>query len=149
VSDPYIIDKAPRFYILGGLVMQEISRQMLKEFGADWTRRAPERAVYIDRYQSELFENGPKKIVFLTRVLPTPATVGYEEITAVRVTKINGVELQSLNDVPTALEKPENGFHKIEFDESPRVIYLDAAQVGAVEQLVQQQYRLPTLKRLE
>ena len=57
--------------------------------------------------------------------------------------------LQSLNDVPAALEKPENGFHKIEFDESPRVIYLDAAQVGAVEQLVQQQYRLPTLKRLE
>ena len=149
VIDPYIIDKAPRFYVLGGLVMQEISRQMLKEFGADWTRRAPERAVYMDRYQHELFEDGPKKIVFLTRVLPTPATVGYEDISTIRVTKINGVELQSLNDVPAALEKPTNGFHKIEFDEDPKAIYLDAAQVSAVEQQVQQQYRLPALKRLE
>ena len=149
VIDPYIIDKAPRFYVLGGLVLQEISRQMLREFGADWTRRAPERAVYMDRYQSELFENGPKKIVFLTRVLPTPATVGYEDVSTVRVTKINGVELQSLNDVPAALEKAANGFHKIEFDEVPKTIFLDAAQVGEVEQQVQQQYRLPSLKRLE
>jgi S1-C subfamily serine protease len=149
VSDPYIIDKAPRFYVLGGLVLQEISRQMLKEFGADWQRRAPERAVYMDRYQSELFEDGPKKIVFLTRVLPTPATVGYEEVTTTRVTKINGVELQSLSDIPAALEKAKNGFHRIDFDEDPSTIYLDAAQVGAVEQMVQQQYRLPALKRLE
>ena len=42
-----------------------------------------------------------------------------------------------------------NGFHKVEFDEDPKTIYLDAAQVTAVEQQVQQQYRLPTLKRLE
>ncbi len=149
VIDPYIMDKAPRFYVLGGLVLQEVSRQMLREFGADWLRRAPERAVYMDRYQNELFEDGPKKIVFLTRVLPTPATVGYEEVTSIRVTKINGVELQSLTDVPAALEKPMNGFHKVEFDEDPKTIYLDAAQVTAVEQQVQQQYRLPTLKRLE
>ena len=149
VIDPYIMDKAPRFYVLGGFVLQEISRQMLREFGADWLRRAPERAVYMDRYQNELFEDGPKKIVFLTRVLPTPATVGYEEVTSIRVTKINGVELQSLADVPAALEKPMNGFHKVEFDEDPKTIYLDAAQVTAVEQQVQQQYRLPTLKRLE
>ena len=149
VIDPYIIDKAPRFYILGGLVLQEVSRQMLREFGPDWTRRAPERAVYMDRYQSELFESGPKKIVFLTRVLPTPATVGYEEVSSVRVTKINGVELQSLGDIPAALEKAVNGFHKVEFDDDPKTIYLDAAQVSAVEQMVQQQYRLPSLKRLE
>ena len=106
-------------------------------------------SIFICRCQSELFEDGPKKIVFLTRVLPTPATVGYEEVTTLRVTKINGVELQSLADVPAALEKAANGFHKVEFDEDPRTIYLDAAQVSAVEQQVQQQYRLPSLKRLE
>lgn len=149
VIDPYIIDKAPRFYVLGGLVLQEVSRQMLKEFGADWQRRGPSRAIYMDRYQSELFEDGPKKVVFLTRVLPTPATVGYEDVSTVRVTKINGVELQSLNDVPGALEKAANGFHKIDFDEDPTTIYLDAAQVSEVEKMVQQQYRLPSLKRLE
>ena len=29
--EPYVIDRAPRFYVLGGLVLQELSRQYLKE----------------------------------------------------------------------------------------------------------------------
>ena len=31
VIEPYVIDRAPKFYILGGLVLQELSRQYLKE----------------------------------------------------------------------------------------------------------------------
>ena len=149
VSDPYIIDKAPRFYIVGGLILQELSREYLKSFGPEWTRRAPEHSIFQDRYQTELFPDNPRKIVFLTRVLPTPTTVGYEEISNLRVTKINGVELQSLDDVPKALEKAEKGFHKIEFDNDPGTIYLDAAESEKIERMVQMQYRIPTLKRLE
>src|SRR5260221_1277533 len=33
VVEPYVFDRAPRFYILGGLVLQELSRQYLKEWG--------------------------------------------------------------------------------------------------------------------
>jgi S1-C subfamily serine protease len=149
VSDPYIIDRAPRFYIVGGLMLQELSREWLKGWGNDWPRRAPSRAVYNDRYQHELFKDGPKKLVYLTRVLPTPATVGYEELNSIRVTKINGQDLQNLDDVPKALEKPVNGFHKIEFDDDPKVIYLDANEAEKTDKDVQMQYRLPTMKRLE
>ena len=149
VSDPYIIDRGPRFIVVGGLILQELSRQYLKDFGQDWSRRAPERLVFLDRYQDELFKDGPKKIVFLSRVLPTPATVGYEELNHLVVKKINGVELQTLDDVATAIGKPVDGFHKFEFNEDPKVIYLDAAQAEKTGQLVQRQYGLPTLKRLE
>lgn len=149
VSDPYIIDRAPRFYIVGGLMLQELSREWLKGWGNDWPRRAPSRAVYNDRYQHELFKDGPKKLVYLTRVLPTPATVGYEELNSIRVTKINGQDLQTLEDVPKALEKPINGFHKIEFDDDPKVIYLDASEAEKTDKDVQMQYRLPAMKRLE
>ena len=148
-SEPYIIDRAPRFIVMGGLILQELSRQYLKDFGQDWPRRAPERLVFYDRYQDELFKDGPKKLVFLSRVLPTPATVGYEELNHLVVKKINGIELQTLDDVPKALEKPADGFHKIEFGEDPKVIYLDAAQTEKTEQLVRRQYGLPMLKRLE
>jgi hypothetical protein len=149
VSDPYIIDRAPRFYVVGGLILQELSREWLKSFGQDWQRRAPERAVYADRFQHELFKDGPRKVVFLSRVLPTPATVGYEELHSLRVTRINGMELQSLDDVTAALQKPVNGFHEIEFDDDPKKIYLDATQVEETEKMVQTQYRLPAMKRLE
>ena len=151
VSDPYIIDTPPRFYVLGGLILQELSRQYLREFAGpgERGRRAPDRLLYYDRYQNELFKDGPKKIVFLSRVLPTPATVGYEELSALVVKKINGVELQSLDDVSKAIGKPVDGYHVVEFSEDPKRIYLDAAQTEKIEQLVQAQYRLPSLKRVE
>ena len=149
VSDPYIIDRQPRFIVVGGLILQELSRQYLKDFGADWQRRGPGRLVYYDRFQTDLFRDGPRKLVFLSRVLPTSATVGYENLNHLLVHRINGVELQSLDDVPKALEKSLNGFHRIDFAEDPKTIYLNAAETEKTEKTVQMQYRLPMLKHLE
>jgi hypothetical protein len=151
VSDPYIIDTPPRFYILGGLILQELSREYLREFAGPGQRgrRPPDRLAYYDRYQNELFRNGPKKIVFLSSVLPTPATVGYEDLKTIVVTKINGVELQSLDDVPKAIAQAANGVHVVDFAEDPTKIYLDAAQTEQIERLVQSQYRLPSLKHIQ
>ena len=149
VIEPYIIDRAPKFYVLGGLVLQELSRQYLKEYGADWQKKAPEQFVYFDRQQNEIFKNGPKKIVFLNRVLPSDLTIGYEELGQLIVTKINGVTIQSLSDVPGALEHATDGLHKIEFDSEPRFIYLDAAAVAATQDEFQRKYRLPAMQRLD
>ena len=149
VIEPYVIDRAPRFYVLGGLILEELSRQYLKEYGGDWQKKAPEQFVYFDRQQNELFKDGPKKIVFLNRVLPSDMTVGYEELNQLIVSKVNGVAIQSLSDIPAALAQASNGLHKIEFDGEPRVIYLDAAQVAAEQASFQQKYRLPALQRLD
>jgi len=149
VVEPYVIDRPPKFYVLGGLVLEELSRQYLKEYGNDWMKKAPEEFIYYDQQQDNLFRDGPKKIVFLNRVLPSDLTVGYEDLTHLVVTKINGVPLQSLADIPAALAKATDGVHKIEFDSEPSVIYLDAAQVTAEERSFMQKYRLPTLQRLQ
>ncbi|HSI14254.1 MAG TPA: PDZ domain-containing protein [Chthoniobacter sp.] len=149
VIEPYVIDRAPKFYVLGGLVLEELSRQYLKEYGAEWQKKAPEQFVYFDRQQNELFKDGPKKIVFLNRILPSDITVGYEELNQLIVKKVNGMDIQSLADIPAALNRATNGLHKIEFDGEPRIIYLDAAQVSANEAAFQQKYRLPALQRLD
>ncbi|HYR59002.1 MAG TPA: PDZ domain-containing protein [Chthoniobacteraceae bacterium] len=149
VVEPYVFDRAPRFYVLGGLVLQELSRQYLKEWGNDWMKKAPEHFVYFDRQQAELFQKGPKKIVFLSRVLPSAATVGYEDLHTLVVKRINGVELQSLDDVPGALEKASDGLHKVEFDGDPTSIYLDAREIAEEAPALMKKYRLPALQRLE
>ncbi len=146
VIEPYLIDKAPKFYVLGGLVLQELSRQYLKEWGD--LKKAPERFVYYDRYQSELFSGEHRKLVILSQVLPTPDTVGYEELSTLLVTKINDMPVNSLDDVPKALAKPINGFHKIEFSENPHVIYLDAKQTADDENALLKNYGLPAISRL-
>lgn len=147
--EPYVIDRAPKFYILGGLVLGELSRQFLKEYGNDWQKKAPEQFVYFDRQQNALFKDGPKKLVYLNRVLPSDLTVGYEELQQIIVTKVNDVPLDCLADLPAALAKAQDGLHKIEFDREPSVIYLDAARVAAAAGAFQQKYRLPALQRLE
>lgn len=147
--DPYIVDRAPRFYILGGLVMQELSRQYLREWGPDWVKKAPEDMVYLERQQNELFKEPGRKVVFLSRVIPSDATVGYEELHHLIVTKINGREIKALEDVAEAAAHAANGLHKIEFASEPSTIYLDAEQVKSSEQILAKTYRLPALKRLE
>ncbi len=148
VSDPFIIDRAPKFYILGGLVLQELSRQYLKEFGTDWQKRAPDDLIYLDRYQSDIYPDGSKKIVVLSRVLPSDATIGYEQLRGLVVTSVNGVPLKSLADLPGALAKAEKGLHKIEFDSDPGSIWLDAAAAEALGPVLKQSYRIPVLQRL-
>ncbi|HWB60661.1 MAG TPA: PDZ domain-containing protein [Chthoniobacteraceae bacterium] len=154
VIDPYIIGKAPKYYVLGGLVFQELSRQYLKEWGAgggDWSKKAPLRFVYMDQYQSELFPEAGShhKLVFLSQVLPCKGTLGYDDLWGLIITKINDVPINSLADIDTALQKPQNGFHKIEFDEYPKVIYLDAKQVEADSRLLMKKYEIDSLKQLE
>lgn len=149
VSEPYVIDRAPKFFILGGLVLQELSRQYLKEWGSDWERKAPDDLVYIDRAQEELFPDSSRKIVFLSQVIPSDATIGYEGIQHLIVTRINDMEIHRLADVPAALEKTTGGVHKVEFASDPTMIFLDVQQVAQSEAILTKTYRLPALKRLE
>ena len=149
IIEPYTIDKAPRYYILGGVVFQELSRQFLKEWGSEWTRKAPERFLYYDAYQKELFKGDPRqRIVILSNVLPSPCTVGYEELNCLVVTKVNGVTLKSLADLEGALAKPIEGFHHIQVQGTPGEIVLDAAEVSATEPALIRNYNLPAMKRL-
>ena len=62
---------------------------------------APQRLVYLDAFQNELPPDRGK-IVFLSQVLPTPNTLGYENLEHLVVSKVNGVPIKSLNDLAKA-----------------------------------------------
>src|SRR5438094_5017335 len=131
VSPPYYLDQPPRYYVLGGLIFQELSRQYLKEWGPNWQREAPQRLVYMDHFQSELFPLPNRRVVILTQVLPANSTIGYDDLAYLTVTKVNGREIKSLADLAEAIKHPVKGFIKIETAEDPKQIELDAAQVAA------------------
>lgn len=145
--EPYTIGKHPRYYILGGLVFQELTRQYLREWGANWLKDAPQRLVYYDRFQSDLFPQ-KRKIVFLTQILPTEDTIGYEQLSNLVVAKLNGRQILSLDDFAEAAKNPISGYHKIEFEEDPHEIYLDAKQVEEDSVLLQKTYSIPELRHL-
>src|SRR5213595_996071 len=148
VSPPYYLDQAPRYYVLGGLIFQELSRQYLKEWGPNWQREAPQRLVYLDHFQSELFPDRNRRVVILSQVLPANSTIGYDELAYLTVTKVNGKEIKSLDDLAEAVKHPIEGFIKVETEEDPKQIELDAAQVGAEAQDLQENYGISALHRL-
>jgi PDZ domain len=149
VSPPYYLDQPPRYFVLGGLIFQELSRQYLKEWGPNWQREAPQRLVYLDHFQSELFPDRNRRVVILSQVLPANSTIGYDDLAYLTVTKVNGKEVKSLDELAEAVKQPIEGFIKIETQEDPKQIELDATQVGAEAQELKENYGISSLQRLQ
>ncbi len=147
ISESFIMDRQPRYYVLGGIIFQELSRPFLREWGSDWKSEAPQRLVFLDEFQDELPPNRGK-IVFLNQVLPADLTLGYEQIGPIVVERINDRPIRRLEDVAEAVKSPIDGFHKIEFDSDPKVIFLDASLVEATADELRQAYDLPALNNL-
>jgi len=149
VIPPYNLDQPPSYYVLGGLIFQELSRQYLREWGGNWQKDAPQRLVYLDRYQAELFPESNRHLVILSQVLPSNNTIGYDDLAYLVVQKVNGRDIKSLGDLAEAVKYPVDGFIKVETQEDPKQLELDAAEVAAEADALQQNYGLPSMQHLD
>ena len=140
---PYIIDKPPAYLIVGGLVLQELSLSYLKEYGQNWTASAPIHLLYYNQNQDYLNGDGRNKIVIITSIIPTSYTIGYEDLTDLVVQRINGHKISRLSDVGAALKTPLDGFHKIEVEQYPHVLFLNVDEVPKIAQIIEERYRIP------
>ena len=119
--------------IFGGLLFQDLTLPYLQAWGNDWKTRAPFKLVHAQAHPAQYEDDGRDKLVFLSQVLRTPSTLGYEGLGALIVTKVNDLPINNIGDLSAALQKPdENGIHKIEFTDFPKVIYLDDRVARAV-----------------
>jgi hypothetical protein len=73
------------------------------------------------------------RVVLLTGVIPTPATVGYESLRNLIVTKVNGKPIKNLQGLIAAFDDNAPAIHSIEFDEENLTINLDEETSSAVD----------------
>ena len=79
-----------------------------------------------------------RRVVFLSGVIPTPATVGYERLRNLIVRKVNGKDIKDMKSLIAAFDGNMNELHSIEFDEENLTVYLDDSVTTAVDsQLLQ------------
>lgn len=131
----HMIDKAPNFLVKGGMVFQELSRPYLEAFGKEWPSRAP--LELLDPFQNpQNYEDRMQRVVFLSGVIPTPATVGYESLRNMIVEKVNDTQVVDMASIVAAFDKKLDGIHKIEFADSGLTIYLDEQVANAVDELL-------------
>ena len=134
----YTFGKAPSYLVKGGLVFQELTRPLLEAFGDEWQSRAPLNL--LDVYENpQKYESRGRRIVFLAGVIATPATVGYEPLRNLIVTKVNGKDIKDIKSLIEAFGQPgADGMDRIEFDEEEFSVYIDEAASDAVDaQLLQ------------
>jgi S1-C subfamily serine protease len=143
----YTFDKAPNYLVKGGFIFQELTLPMLQAFGEEWSSRAPLNL--LDVYENpEKYQDSAERIIFLSGVIPTPATVGYEALRNLIVRKVNGKDIRNMKSLIAAFQANLNELHSIEFDEEKFTVYLDEASAATVDaQLLQR--GIPRLFRAE
>ncbi len=147
---PYLFDRGPNFLVHGGLIFLELSMPFLQSFGNDWETSAPLRLIFVAKHTDEYEKQGRRKVVILAGALPTRSTQGYERLGGLILTQVNGKPINELADLEKAFKESQNGINKIEFEEAPKIIYLDAITAERDNMnLLGGVYRLGKLKRIE
>jgi S1-C subfamily serine protease len=134
-------DDAPNYLVKGGLVFQELSLPILQSFGEDWQSRAP--LELLSAYESpEIHEGKVERIVFLSGVIPTPATVGYEPLRSLVVDQVNGRPIPNLAALVQAFDENTSLLHSIRFSSENLTVHLDESISGPIdEQLLERGIR--------
>ncbi|WP_035603154.1 PDZ domain-containing protein [Haloferula sp. BvORR071] len=121
----YTFGKGPAYLVKGGLLFQELTRPYLETYGENWQAQAP--LGLLDVYENpQKYESRGRRIVVLTGVIPTPATVGYETLRDIIVTKVNGKDIKDMKSLIEAFRAPNgDGMHRIELDDEKFSLSLD------------------------
>jgi hypothetical protein len=145
---PYLFDKQPRYLILGGMVFRELNRAYLQEWGPDWRGTAPQRLVAADLFQNEEAEPA-QRVVFLSQVIPTPATLGYESFADTIIESVNGHPVASLEELAEKLSDTSSGIHRIELADDPGWIFLDPSTFEQTAMDLEREYGISHTKNFE
>ena len=133
-------DAPPPYLIAGGLVFQPFDGPLMRALGKS-------KPILLDYYSDRPPLDGRDGIVLLSRVLPDDYNRGYENIRYVMVDQINGQTIHRLEDIKTALAKPEVGFHRLQFmpDEAIHQIILDSKEMPIATERILRHYRIPAV----
>jgi len=128
-------DKRPRYIIVGGLLFQPLNRDFLEP-----RRDVPLRLRYFfDNFVSDHLYRDHPEVIVLSDVLRDPVNTYARPFVGNIVSKINGQEIRTLQDVAAAFAE-EGEFHTIELLGEGRPIVLERAALPSAEDRIRQRY---------
>ena len=142
-------DTLPPYLIVGGIVFTELSNNYCSALGQDWLKNFRTDVLYQLLYRAYQDEAGAQaQPIVLSKVLQHPSNIDFGVHTKSILTKLNGQEIHSMQDLLQALDAGDDEFHRFEFL-SGRMEALrrdDAEQANA--QLLHT-YQIPQAYRIE
>ena len=134
-----VVDRRPEFLVVGGLVVLELSSELvgerLRSLGELVLRRYRDRAEWDP-------PDARKRIVVADRVLADPANKGFEDLSKEVIESVNGRKILEIKDVADALEHPDRGFHVFRFEGLENDYVIRADQLKEIDARVAQTYKV-------
>jgi len=132
-------DRAPTYYVFGGLVFEPLTLNYLKTWGRRWSRRAPgdlsNYCLYGRRTQDR------KEVIVLVKVLADEINVGYHDLENRVISHVNGKKISTMADLVAAFVEHDGGYYVI-LDEHGYQIVLDKRKVDAQSESILQRYKI-------
>lgn len=142
-------DVLPRYFIYGGLVFTPLSLDYMKTFGREWSDAANAELVYELLYRkNEDPEHARKEPVVLATILPHAINVNFSIKGRALVDSINGIKINSLEDVVRAFQKPTGNFHIIKFVPHDSIECLNVAEAEKVNKEILKIHGVQSDRRL-
>jgi S1-C subfamily serine protease len=130
-------DKAPTYYIVGGLVFQPLTKNYLDV----WDKMEDVPPQLADYYYHGRQSDDRRQVIVLTKILGDDLTVGYDNFKDHVIRRVNGKEISTMTDLVTAIEGNTGKYHVI-IDEWGNQIVLERSKTAEAQQRILTKYRI-------
>lgn len=145
----YEVDTQPEYIVLGGFIIQKLTRTYMAARGEDWPGKvAPHIYNYLVK---SAFKPTPQRrqIIILSYVLPADINLGYARLGQLVVDNINGIKIGSMADVAEALKlNPSARYDVIEFEMDNPKIVLDRQKIKQASAKIAANYGIEKIENI-
>jgi S1-C subfamily serine protease len=130
-------DKAPTYYIAGGLVFQPLTLNYLQV----WNKMADVPVHLANYYYHGRQSEDRRQVIVLTKILGDELTVGYDDFKDHVIIRVNGKEISTTTDLVKAIEGNEGKYHVL-MDEWGGELVLERAKTDQAQRKILEKYKI-------
>jgi hypothetical protein len=135
-----VFDRLPSYYIYGGVILCPLTKNLLREWGANWYNAAPKELVAMlgENYRRP----DQSEVVLVLKVLAADVNQGYHDVAYWPVESVNGTRVRDLRHVIELLEQETADGFAVITNTFGQQIVLDRDKAKAAQEAILQLYRI-------
>lgn len=134
--EPYLYDRHPEYFIVGGLVFTRLTSSYLLAFGKSYP------PIEIMQKYGEMKSSTDDSVVLLAQVLGDEVNVGYQNLDSLVLRSINGKKVRNLREAAEMVEQCKEEYITFEF-EGDIPVTLNIGKLRAATPRILDRYRIP------
>lgn len=142
----YEYSTQPEYIVTAGFILQKLTRNYMMIWGDDWGGKVPPHLYYY--YRDMLFEPTDQRrdIVILSHVLPADINLGYQSLSGLVLSKVNGMEITAIDDVLKAQKiDPDAKYDVYEFEHDYPDVVIPRKGLDQVNAMIAKNYGISKL----